>query len=232
MAGVIATRATAKRSLMQAPGLKAVADVTLGIGIFATLASLAYAGSSLLSLFNGFTLWALLPYAVFFAAAAFVGTRGRAIAHLSRLLAGDAFRPAALWRCALSESEFHERARLCFRSALPARGGGHFARGLVLHPSIRRRQAISECEQVSRYRCPCRGATLAGSRGIHPPDPCIPNRVAERRLRKPGLVLATTLLQASLRDANPRAIDFRGLETPGYRQSSLRDAPSSFLAHA
>ena len=67
---------------MSAPQLTAVARVTLVVGAVATIAVLICAGGGFSSLLDRLTLWALLPYALFFAAAAFTGTRGRALALL------------------------------------------------------------------------------------------------------------------------------------------------------
>ena len=63
---------------MSASRLTAAARIILAIGTVAAVAWLLRADSGLSSLLNRLTLWTLLPYAIFFAASAFAGTRDRA----------------------------------------------------------------------------------------------------------------------------------------------------------
>ena len=61
------------------------------VGAVATVAAMAYAGGSLRSLLDGFTIWALLPYAALAAAAAIARTRGSILAVFLVCLAAVVF---------------------------------------------------------------------------------------------------------------------------------------------
>ena len=63
---------------MNAPHLTAAARITLTVGAVATLASLIHAGGNFSILLDRFTLWALLPNALLFAASLFADTHDRA----------------------------------------------------------------------------------------------------------------------------------------------------------
>jgi hypothetical protein len=56
--------------------------VVLALGSLVTLGALFQGGGSLSSLISGFTVWALIPYGLFFASRTFARTRGRALATL------------------------------------------------------------------------------------------------------------------------------------------------------
>ena len=73
---------------MSAPKLTAATRIILAVGVVAALAWIAHMGGGVASLFDRLTLWALLPYALFFAASAFARTHGQA--------------RALLWVCALA----------------------------------------------------------------------------------------------------------------------------------
>ena len=67
------------------------------VGAAATLAAMVYAGGSLRSLLDGFTIWALVPYAAFAAAAAIARTRGSLLAAFLSCLAAVGFGLFIYW---------------------------------------------------------------------------------------------------------------------------------------
>ena len=63
----------------------------LTIGALVTVASLLHCGGSVASLLSGFTLWALIPYAVLFASCSLARTRGRTLTTLVVSVLATAF---------------------------------------------------------------------------------------------------------------------------------------------
>ena len=72
-----------------------IARLALAVGVLVTIAAMVLAGGSAAALLSGFTIWALLPYALLLASSRLAGTRGRVLTVCIVSVVASAFAVAA-----------------------------------------------------------------------------------------------------------------------------------------